>query len=64
MAELKEIWEIIVYSFKQPDFVILGALFIMGVIGFVCGWAMCEIIAIKHQIMHHRYHKRRRDHFD
>ena len=61
MAELQEIWGIIVHAFKQPDFFILGAMFVIGVIGFVCGWAVCEIIAVKHQIRMHQLHKRRRD---
>ena len=61
LADLQEIWQAIVYAFKQPDFVILGALFVVGVIGFVCGWAVCEIIAVKHQIRMHQLHGKRRD---
>lgn len=61
MNELKEIFAVIIEAFKQPDLVILGALFIVGVMGFVIGWAVCETMAIKHQIKMHQYHSRRRD---
>ena len=61
MNELHEIIGIIIDAIRQPDFFVLGALFIMGVMGFVIGWAVCETVAIRHQIQIHRYHKRRRD---
>ena len=64
MDELKEIIDVIWNAIREPDVIILGAMFVVGVMGFVCGWALCEIIAIKHQILNHRYHTRRRDPYD
>ena len=61
MNELREIFAVILDAIRQPDFFVLGALFIMGVMGFVIGWAVCEAVAIRHQIMMNRYHKHRRD---
>lgn len=61
MDELREMFAFIVNMIRQPDFIMLGGLFVIFVIGFTCGVLAYEIHAIKHQIKMHQYHSRRRD---
>ena len=61
MAELREMFAFIVNTIRQPDFIILGGMFVIFVIGFTCGVLAYEIHCIKHQIKMHQYHSRRRD---
>lgn len=61
MSELTEFFDVIAGRLRQPDVVMLGGMLAIFVIGFTCGALAYEIHAIKHQIMMHKYHKRRRD---
>lgn len=60
MDEIREIFAFILNTIRKPDFVMLGGLFVIFVIGFACGVLAYEIHCIKHQIMMHRYHGKRR----
>ena len=61
MNEIREMVSFIVNAIRQPDFIILGGMFVIFVIGFTCGVLAYEIHAIKHQIRMHQYHSRRSD---
>lgn len=61
MEEIHEVFAIIVKAFKQPDFFILGAMFVIAIIGFACGIAVAELIRVKNEIRTRRLHKKRRD---
>lgn len=61
MDEIREMFAFILNTIRKPDFVMLGGLCVIFVIGFTCGVLAYEIHAIKHQIKMHQYHSRRRD---
>lgn len=47
-------------ALRHPDAFVLGAMAMMWILGFTCGVLAQEIHSIKHQIMMHRYHGKRR----